>query len=63
MPRPIFAGHPLHPQMIVENAADPYHIQPVHHGDRPAQTASFEFHDYNIHATVLVNYGGGRPTT
>jgi len=31
----------VHPQMIVENAADPYHIAPVHHGDRPAETTSF----------------------
>jgi phenylpropionate dioxygenase-like ring-hydroxylating dioxygenase large terminal subunit len=53
----------VHPQMIVENAADPYHIAPVHHGDRPAQTTSFELHDYYLHATVLVNYGGGRETT
>ena len=53
----------VHPQMIVENAADPYHIAPVHHGDRPAETTSFELHDYHLHATVDVNYGGGRPTT
>jgi len=53
----------VHPQMIVENAADPYHIAPVHHGDRPAETTSFELHDYYLHATVDVNYGGGRPTT
>lgn len=53
----------VHPQMIVENAADPYHIGPVHHGDRPAQTTSFELHQYHLHATVDVNYGGGRPST
>jgi phenylpropionate dioxygenase-like ring-hydroxylating dioxygenase large terminal subunit len=53
----------VHPQMIVENAADPYHIASVHHGDRPAETTSFELHDYYLHATVDVNYGGGRPTT
>jgi phenylpropionate dioxygenase-like ring-hydroxylating dioxygenase large terminal subunit len=53
----------VHPQMIVENAADPYHIGPVHHGDRPAQTTSFELHEYHLHATVSVNYGGGRPST
>jgi hypothetical protein len=32
--------------MIVENAADTYHIEHVHHGDKPAQTTSFELHDY-----------------
>jgi phenylpropionate dioxygenase-like ring-hydroxylating dioxygenase large terminal subunit len=53
----------VHPQMIVENAADPYHIEHVHHGDRPAQTTSFELHDYYLHATVKVNYGGGREST
>ena len=53
----------VHPQMIVENAADPYHIAPVHHGDRPAQTTSFELHDYYLHATVRVNYGGAHETT
>jgi phenylpropionate dioxygenase-like ring-hydroxylating dioxygenase large terminal subunit len=53
----------VHPQMIVENAADPYHIAPVHHGDRPAKTTSFELHNYYLHATVLVNYGGGRAST
>jgi phenylpropionate dioxygenase-like ring-hydroxylating dioxygenase large terminal subunit len=53
----------VHPQMIVENAADPYHIEHVHQGDRPAQTTSFELHDYYLHATVSVNYGGGKPST
>jgi phenylpropionate dioxygenase-like ring-hydroxylating dioxygenase large terminal subunit len=53
----------VHPQIIVENAADPYHIAPVHHGDRPAETTSFEFLENHIHATVTVNYGGGRPST
>ncbi len=53
----------VHPQMIVENAADPYHIAPVHHGDRPAETTSFELHENHLHATVRVNYGGGKGTT
>jgi len=53
----------VHPQMIVENAADPYHIQPVHHGDRPAQTTSFELHENHLHATVDVNFGGAHETT
>lgn len=53
----------VHPQMIVENAADPYHIAPVHHGDRPAEVTSFELHENHLHATVRVNYGGGRPST
>jgi hypothetical protein len=49
--------------MIVENAADPYHIEVVHHGDKPAHTTSFELHDYYLHATVAVNYGGSKPST
>jgi phenylpropionate dioxygenase-like ring-hydroxylating dioxygenase large terminal subunit len=53
----------VHPQMIVENAADPYHVRYVHKGDRPAITTSFELHEYHLHATVDVNYGGGRPST
>ena len=53
----------VHPQMIVENAADPYHIEHVHHGDKPAHTTSFELHDYYLHATVAVNYGGGKKST
>jgi phenylpropionate dioxygenase-like ring-hydroxylating dioxygenase large terminal subunit len=53
----------VHPQMIVENAADPYHIEPVHHGDRPAHTSSFELLENHLHATVTVNFGGGKPTT
>lgn len=53
----------VHPQMIVENAADPYHIQPVHHGDRPAQTTSFELLENHLHATVDVNFGGAHETT
>lgn len=53
----------VHPQMIVENAADPYHIEHVHGGDRPARTTSFELHDFHLHATVSVGYGGGKPST
>ena len=53
----------VHPQVIVENAADPYHIAPVHHGDRPAETRRRSSFENDIHATVTVNYGGGRPST
>jgi phenylpropionate dioxygenase-like ring-hydroxylating dioxygenase large terminal subunit len=53
----------VHPQMIVENAADPYHIGPVHHGDHPPEITSFELHEYHLHATLNVNYGGGCPST
>ncbi len=53
----------VHPQMIVENAADPYHIAPVHHGDRPAVCTSFDLYDHHLHATVEVNYGGGKGAT
>jgi len=51
-----------HPQMIVENAADAFHVQFVHHGS-PAQTTSFELHDYYLHATVDIVYGGGKTST
>ena len=53
----------VHPQMIVENAADPYHVQFVHHSARPAEVTSFELHEDHLHATVNVNYGGGKPST
>ncbi len=52
----------VHPQMIVENAADPFHVQFVHHGE-PAQTTSFDLLDYHLHATVDIVYGGGKAST
>ena len=53
----------VHPQMIIENAADPYHVQYVHKGHRPALTTSFEVKGHRLHATVDVNFGGGREST
>jgi phenylpropionate dioxygenase-like ring-hydroxylating dioxygenase large terminal subunit len=32
----------VHAQMIIENAADPYHVQYVHKAANPANTTSFE---------------------
>jgi 3-ketosteroid 9alpha-hydroxylase-like protein len=32
----------VHAQMIIENAADPYHVQYVHKAANPVTTASFE---------------------
>jgi phenylpropionate dioxygenase-like ring-hydroxylating dioxygenase large terminal subunit len=51
-----------HPQMIMENAADPYHIPPVHHGMAP-QTLSFNTYDHRIEATIETVYGGGKGPT
>ncbi|WP_297793357.1 Rieske 2Fe-2S domain-containing protein, partial [Mycobacterium sp.] len=53
----------VHPQMIIENAADPYHVQYVHKAANPATTASFEVAGYHLHATVNAHFGGGRAQT
>ena len=53
----------VHAQMIIENAADPYHVQYVHKAANPANTASFEVGGYHLHATVNANFGGGRAKT
>jgi phenylpropionate dioxygenase-like ring-hydroxylating dioxygenase large terminal subunit len=53
----------VHPQMIIENAADPYHVQYVHKAANPATTASFEVAGYHLHATVNAHFGGGREQT
>ena len=52
----------VHPQMIVENAADPYHVGPVHQGDDTA-TTSFEFKGHHLHATIETVYGKGKPSS
>ena len=53
----------VHAQMIIENAADPYHVQYVHKAANPANTTSFEVSGYHLHATVSAHFGGGRATT
>jgi phenylpropionate dioxygenase-like ring-hydroxylating dioxygenase large terminal subunit len=53
----------VHAQMIIENAADPYHVQYVHKAANPATTASFEVSGYHLHATVNASFGGGRERT
>jgi len=53
----------VHAQMIIENAADPYHVQYVHKAANPANTASFEVSGYHLHATVNADFGGGRAKT
>ena len=53
----------VHAQMIIENAADPYHVQYVHKAANPANTASFDVSGYHLHATVNANFGGGRAKT
>ena len=50
----------VHAQMIIENAADPYHVQFVHKADSAANTTSFDADGYHLHATVTANFGGGR---
>ena len=52
----------VHPQMIIENAADPYHIPPIHHGFAP-ETTSFETFDHRLHATIRTVYGQGKEST
>ena len=53
----------VHAQMIIENAADPYHVQYVHKAANPANTTSFEVDGYHLHATVSAHFGGGRAQT
>ena len=53
----------VHAQMIIENAADPYHVQYVHKAANPANTTSFEVSGYHLHATVSAHFGGGRSQT
>ncbi len=53
----------VHAQMIIENAADPYHVQFVHKADSAANTTSFDVDGYHLHATVRANFGGGREST
>ncbi len=52
----------VHPQMIVENAADPFHVGPVHHGTE-TRTTSFELEGHHLHATISTVYGEGREST
>lgn len=52
----------VHPQMIIENAADPYHIPPIHHGHAP-ETTSFGTSGHHLHATIRTTYGQGRKST
>jgi phenylpropionate dioxygenase-like ring-hydroxylating dioxygenase large terminal subunit len=51
-----------HPQLIIENAADPYHIPPVHGGAAPRTTA-FHVEGHRLTATIETVYGAGRERT
>ncbi len=51
-----------HPQLIVENAADPFHIGPIHHGS-PTETTSFRTQGHHLHATIATVYGVGKERT
>jgi phenylpropionate dioxygenase-like ring-hydroxylating dioxygenase large terminal subunit len=51
-----------HPQMIVENAADPYHIPTIHGGAAPRTTA-FHCEGHRLQATIETVYGSGKGTT
>lgn len=51
-----------HPQMIVENAADPYHVGPVHQGTA-TETTSFTTSGHHLHATIRNLYGEGKKST
>ncbi len=48
-----------HPQLVVENAADPYHIPPIHHGSAP-KTTSFHVEGHHLHATISTVFGQGK---
>ena len=49
----------VHAQMIIENAADPYHVQYVHKAANPANTTSFEVAGYHLHFLNNDRTGGG----
>lgn len=52
-----------HPQMVVENAADAFHVGPVHGGGEFPEILTFEFHGHWFRAEVAMTYGTGRPST
>ncbi len=52
-----------HPQMVLENAADPFHVQYVHGNAETPETLSFDFDKHTFHAKVAVTYGAGRAAT
>jgi phenylpropionate dioxygenase-like ring-hydroxylating dioxygenase large terminal subunit len=52
----------VHPQMIIENAADPYHVPTIHHGSA-TETTSFGTEGHRLHATIRTVYGEGRAST
>ena len=52
----------VHPQLIIENAADPYHIPPIHQG-AATETTSFLFEQNHLHATIRTTYGEGKGST
>ncbi len=51
-----------HPQMIIENAADPYHIPSIHGGTSP-RTESFHPEGHHLHATISTVFGAGKKST
>ncbi len=53
----------VHPQMIVENAADPYHVEYVHGAGEPATTLGFEVDGHHLHATIKAVFGAGKEST
>ena len=52
-----------HPQMVLENAADPYHVPYIHGSTEPPETQWFEFEGHTFQAEVELTYGGGKPST
>jgi phenylpropionate dioxygenase-like ring-hydroxylating dioxygenase large terminal subunit len=53
----------MHPQMPMENAVDPAHIQYVHGADQVPKQVSFDFDDHWFQSIVAMEYGGGRERT
>ena len=52
-----------HPQMVLENAADPYHVPYIHGSTEPPETKWFEFDGHTFQAEVALTYGGGKAST
>jgi phenylpropionate dioxygenase-like ring-hydroxylating dioxygenase large terminal subunit len=52
-----------HPQMVVENAADAFHVGPVHGGGDFPEILEFNFHGHSFDAKVGITYGSGKTST
>jgi phenylpropionate dioxygenase-like ring-hydroxylating dioxygenase large terminal subunit len=52
-----------HPQLVIENGADLFHVSTVHGAGEPPEIRTFEFDGHRFHADVLAWYGAGKDAT